>query len=264
MIKDRIETIKTFLEGLEENGGVSFTEEEERNISKVLFEAVKKHLQPRKREGVGVLSPSSLGRCTRQLAYKYNGFKGEPLTYANKLLFMYGDLIEAIIYVVADKAGVPFDGIQDKIEVGDTKGNIDGIWEDVLVDIKSMSPASFSISKRGGVSDGFGYQTQMEYYKKGKGLDKGGWLGVNKVSGEMHWFDAPSKSYLVDVGESKREIVLNSTPENLPKRDYQSEIDPKSKRNRLCFQCKFCEFKQECWDILEVGKGYNKSEVYYV
>ncbi len=114
------------------------------------------------RTGAAVLSPSSLGKCTRQLAYKYHGFEGEPFSYETIMTFMTGDILELVAYMLADAVDSPISDIQKQVTIGETSGSIDGVVGDIVVDIKSMSDAAFNINQQNGaMDDGFGYLTQI-------------------------------------------------------------------------------------------------------
>lgn len=211
-------------------------------------------------------SMSSLGKCVRQLAYRYHGFKGEPMPAKSKMTVFFGDIIEAAIYAISNAAGWEIHDIQRYITIDEIGGHTDGMpAEDTVFDVKSASSASFEIAKRnGGVDDGFGYLTQLSLYKEGLQVQKGFFVFVNKNTGEIEVFEAPHTPDLVDLAKAKYKMVLDSTPDRLPPRPYTTEIDPKSKKTRLCMQCKFCDYRYLCWNIQEVIKGYNNSEVYVI
>lgn len=224
---------------------------------------LEKQLNPVERTGEELLSPSQLGKCTRMLAYAYHGFEGEPLEPETKLTFIFGDLIELIIYFIADVAGFEITNKQQYINVDGIEGNIDGTYKKSVLDIKSASPGAFSIAERNGVSNTFGYTTQLQIYKKGTEKESAFWLYVNKATGEMAVFDAPENPLLVELAKRKKELVVSSSPGRLPARDHTLETDPKTKKLRLGVECKFCKFKSSCWNITGIGKGYNNSTTYF-
>ena len=220
------------------------------------------------RVGEAVLSPSSLGKCVRMLAYAYHGYPQEGISAKLKMTFLTGDLLEAVIYAVAEFSGWPIENIQKVVypfgEEGGVKGSIDGMLGNVMVDVKTSSLASFDITKRLGVTDGFGYLTQIALYKEGVQSEEGIFVYVNKNTGEIAVHSVPHDPDLVRVAKMKYDMVRASTPDRLPPRPHEPAIDKKSKRKCLPFQCKFCNFKTTCWNVTGIGKGYNNSEVYYV
>ena len=122
-----------------------------------------------------------------------------------------------------------------------------------------MSDASYAIAKREGVSDSFGYQTQLQFYKAGRDKVKGAWIGINKNTGEIEVFQAENKPWLITDAFEKVSVVKASTVDSLPPRPYELETEKKTGRTKLCFQCKFCDHRENCWNILGEEPGYNNS-----
>lgn len=253
-LEEMAERIKYFLEHPEP------LDEELLDEAAEKFKWVLKTLEPEEpTTGDRVFRPSLLGKCTRMLGYMYHGFKGEPLTYDTKLTFLTGHILELVLLTIARGAGVPVEGLQKRIDVDGVGGNLDFELGDYVIDIKSQSDISFDIANKKGIDDGFGYPTQLEIYRQGADKEKGGWLTINKNRGTIAVHEYEPKPHKLDIALRKREIVKASTPDNLPERDYDLEVDPKTKKMRLCMQCKFCNFKELCWNITEEIKGYNNS-----
>ncbi len=234
-----------------------FAQDVQEAFHKQFFEPQRKNPKP---------SMSGLGKCGRQLAYRYHGFKGLPLTPKSKMTFFFGDLIEAAIYVIAEAAGWEIKDIQKFVTVDEIGGHTDGSPAlDTVFDVKSMSKAATEIAIReGGISDAFGYLTQLSLYKAGLKAKHSFLLGVNKNTGDIEVWEVPDSPDLVELAKAKYDMVLASTPERLPPRPYTLTQDKKSKKDCLAMQCKFCDFRYLCWNISGVIEGYNKSEVYLV
>jgi len=113
------------------------------------------------------------------------------------------------------------------------------------------------------MSDDFGYQTQLEFYKAGMDKLTGAWIAINKNRGEIAVMEAPHKPYLVKLGKEKKDRVMASTPLALPPRDYDLETEKKTGKLKLAMQCKFCNFKGLCWNIASTEPGWNNSVTYY-
>ena len=212
-------------------------------------------------------SASNLGKCTRQLAYKYHGIQGERIDYKSRLTFCYGDIVEVLLYILFDVVGAPVDNKQVSINEDGITGSPDGSLEDWAVDIKSMSAYAFKLAQEKGVDNAFGYETQLSIYTKALGKTLLGWFGICKDKGDIDFFPGLFKPSLVEIAKRKKEIVEQSTLDNLPARDYQLEADaPRGKASgklKLAMQCKFCPNRFQCWNITEVAAGFNNSEVYY-
>ena len=215
------------------------------------------------RDNTGKNRPSSLGKCTRQIAYTYHGIEGLPISPETKMTFLTGELLELIFYMLADAVGHPVQNTQAKADLGWVSGSIDGEIGDTLIDVKSMSDAAHAIATREGISDAFGYQTQLELYKVGRQKEKGAWIGINKNKGKISVFPSVSRPHLVQIAKEKAELVQASTPDNLPARDFQLEYEKKTSRLKLPFQCKFCDHRERCWEITSEEPGYNNSVTIY-
>ena len=208
------------------------------------------------------LSMSMLGtRCDRQLQYKaspYHRIKGEPLSADAKLKFMFGDLIEALILLLAREAGHKVEGEQDELNINGVLGHRDSIIDGVLVDCKSASSFSFQKFKHGlrEDEDSFGYLTQLHSYlyaSVGGAVfcepGRAAFLVVDKQFGhiclDIHSFDSKSYGNLVD---EKKALVSNP---NLAPRGFRDELDGKSGNKKLGVACSYCAFKSHCWSGLQ-------------
>lgn len=221
---------------------------------------LERQLSPQEKQvGEAVLRPSSLGKCTRMLAYSYHGFEGEPIDYNTRLTFLMGNILEIVLVFAAQQSGVPIEDLQRKVEVEGIEGSLDFILGDYVVDVKSQSDYSFSL----GIDDEFGYPTQLEIYRQGAGKSKGGWLTINKNNGKIAVHEYEPKPLKLDIALRKAEIVRQSTPDNLPARDYDLEVDKKTKKMKLCLQCRFCSYRNLCWNIVEEMEGY-KGAIHYI
>jgi hypothetical protein len=235
------------------------------NLANSVVDAFKKQFNhPQKKNPAP--SMSSLGKCARMLAFKYHGYPGVPLTAKLKLTFFYGDLIEAAVVAIAQASGWEIKDMQRFVSVDEIGGHIDGMpAENTVFDVKSMSAASFEITKRsGGVGDDFGYLTQISLYRAGLQVDEAFFLCVNKNTGEIAVWEAPNTPDLVELAKAKYNLVMASTPDRLPARPYQPVNDKKTGKLCLPMQCKFCDFRLLCWNVVDIAEGYNKSEVYVV
>ena len=135
-------------------------------------------------------------------------------------------------------------------------------------DIKSTSPWSFEnkFSGRGGYDaikedDPFGYIMQGFLYSESQGLPFGGWIAINKSSGEWDFVEAPDnqdedrETYLKEaaqrvraiVNDAKFKIPFTSLPETYTYKGVKYETG-----NRLMPKtCTFCSFKENCWKSAE-------------
>tara|TARA_Y100000816_G_C25875953_1_gene457057 strand:+ start:1 stop:687 length:687 start_codon:yes stop_codon:yes gene_type:complete len=191
-------------------------------------------------------------------------------SYNDIMRFLFGDLIEAVAMLVIKAAGIkvvdeqkPSRIVLDKENI---KGTLDVIIEEDGVqkvwDIKSASPYSFDYKFKKGYDkikeeDTFGYITQGHLYAESNNMPFGGWIVINKSTGEWAVVDAPD-----DLDERKRVIKeANKIVKTVKKADfkkvklkddwetYRQDGEILRTKNRLMPKiCSFCEYKKHCWE----------------
>lgn len=208
------------------------------------------------------LSMSMLGtRCDRQLQYKVGEHlrtEGEALSASTRLKFMYGDLIEALILLLAREAGHKVEGEQDELNIDGILGHRDAIIDGVLVDVKSASTFSYSKFKSGlsSESDNFGYINQLRSYlfasrNNDRVLDKRGaaFVVVDKQFGHIcldyHILELEGIEQLV---KAKKYLLASR---HLAPRSFEDEPDGKSGNRKLGTVCSYCAFKRTCWPTIQ-------------
>ena len=210
---------------------------------------------------------SGLGRPLCQQQLEKQGLK-QDVAYNDVIRFLIGDLVEATAILVMKAAGVNVQQEQGQCSLeldGQTvNGTLDVIIDDKVWDIKSTSPWSFEnkFSGRGGYDaikedDPFGYIMQGFLYSESQGLPFGGWIAINKSSGEWDFVEAPDnqeedrETYLKEaaqrvraiVNDAKFKIPFTSLPETYTYKGVKYETG-----NRLMPKtCTFCSFKENCW-----------------
>ena len=214
---------------------------------------------------------SGLGRPLCQQQLEKQGLK-QDVAYNDVIRFLIGDLVEAAAILVMKAAGVNVQQEQGQCSLeldGQTvNGTLDVIIDDKVWDIKSTSPWSFEnkFSGRGGYDaikedDPFGYIMQGFLYSESQGLPFGGWIAINKSSGEWDFVEAPDnqdedgETYLKEaaqrvraiVNDAKFKIPFTSLPETYTYKGVKYETG-----NRLMPKtCTFCSFKENCWKSAE-------------
>jgi len=233
------------------------------------------------------LRMSNVGRPLCQLQMEAKGIKGEGQPYNVKMRNTFGDLIEALALFVMKSAGVDVKNEQKKVEYKFGKYKIEG-RQDVEIDekvwdIKSASPYSFEkkFGEAGGFSevvrdDSFGYASQGFLYGESQNKKFGGWIAINKSTGEWAVCETPTS-----VGEHKTN-ALKTAEQNVKAIDKKVEFKrcykdiaetfrTKPTGNRvLGFVCSYCPYKLPCWgrDKLQLlpqqqSKGKNPKWVWY-
>ncbi len=105
--------------------------------------------------------------CPRHLWYRVNHPElAEELQPYNYIKFFYGDMLEALLLLLAREAGHKVEGEQDVLWLDGVQGSRDCVIDGVTVDCKSASPIQFTKFKEGRLheSDPFGYMVQLDFY----------------------------------------------------------------------------------------------------
>ena len=229
---------------------------------------------------------SNIGRPLCQLQMEAKGIKGEGQPYNVKMRNTFGDLIEALALFVMKSAGVIVENEQKKVVYKFGENKIEG-RQDVEInkkiwDIKSASPYSFEkkFGEEGGFNevvkdDTFGYASQGFLYSEGQGKDFGGWIAINKSTGEWTVCETPAlhdeyKKVALDKAKEKFKALQDGVPF---KRNYEAVEETfrsKPTGNKvLGFACSFCPYKLPCWgsklQLLpqQQSKGKNPKWVWY-
>jgi len=205
---------------------------------------------------------SALGKplCQQQLERDGVETKTE-LEYNSVNRFLFGDILEALIYVQLKEAGVNVQGYQKpvrlELEGVMLQGTLDIIIDGAVWDIKTSSPYAFTSKftnyKRVKDNDPFGYVVQGHLYGAAENKPFGGWIVINKSSGEIQICSAPS------IQDEEREAALNTAAHNIrilkdttvplqKLEDIPEKYKGTPTGNRLMnTTCSFCRFKSHCW-----------------
>tara|TARA_R110002020_G_scaffold105415_1_gene245885 strand:- start:247 stop:1092 length:846 start_codon:yes stop_codon:yes gene_type:complete len=210
------------------------------------------------RDSTGKLRLSAVGREDRKLWYDYKGYGKEKLTTDLKIRFCLGHILEAFVLLLAREAGHTVEDCQKEVTVSGVKGHIDCLIDGELVDVKSASPYGFKKFVDGSLvhgDDPFGYMYQLSSYGAALGKERGYFLAIDKSGGGMTLLNVP----LDTVDPAERINYLKDTlPDDEPPPKCYPEVEEASGNRKLGFNCKFCDFKVECWKDSNNGAGLRK------
>jgi len=215
---------------------------------------------------------SGLGKplCQQQLEKK--GIKGE-IQYNTIIKFLMGDLLEAVAIAVMRGAKINIEKTQSPVtlKLGNTDlgGTYDIKIDGKVWDIKSASPSSFmgKFGEYGSYNkikedDPFGYVMQGHLYGEGENVPFGGWIAINKVTGEFAVCKAP------DNQENDRKEVLEKAVKTIKHLNSKKKFKKLFKalpetylaksgaykgqrletgNTILETICGFCQFRKHCW-----------------
>ena len=230
---------------------------------------------------------SNIGRPLCQLQMEAKGIKGEGQPYNVRMRNTFGDLIEALSIFIMKSADIKVKNEQKKVQYK-FDGNIIEGRQDVEIDekiwdIKSASPYSFEkkFGEAGGFSevvrdDSFGYASQGFLYGESQKKKFGGWIVINKSTGEWTVCETPAeheeyKKVALDSAKNNFKALAEDKPFKRCYDDVAETFRSKPTGNRvLGFVCSYCPYKLPCWgrDKLQLlpqqqSKGKNPKWVWY-
>ena len=232
------------------------------------------------------LRMSGLGRPLCQQVHGRDG-KEEEMEYNAILRFLIGDLVECAVMAILKGAGVNIVEAQGKCQLTvaseDIQGTLDLVIDDEVDgkkvwDVKSASPYSFKQKFGKGYDnlkddDPFGYVMQGHLYAESKGLDFGGWIVVDKSSGEIEFVQAPADQtedravYLDEAHRTVEALMSNYRFKKPPMEPEDEHYTFQGERiytgNKLLNkQCTFCGYRQHCWPkAVQHGKVTSKARM---
>lgn len=199
------------------------------------------------------LSMSCIGHPQRKLRLELT--KPAKVSGKDRLRFLYGDIIETLVLWLAKQAGHTVEGQQDEVCIDGVKGHIDAIIDGVLTDLKSCSPYSYKKFSDGTLpsNDPFGYLPQLSSYKFCKKTKRAGFLAVDKVSGDMCFYEPDPDIHLPDP---KAVIARARTASKTDFKSLPPCEEPvaagKSGNMKLTLGCKLCHYRDKCWPDAKV------------
>lgn len=205
------------------------------------------------------LRMSNIGKPDRQLWYTLNTpphltEKHSPTT---KIKFLLGSLYEELVLFLAREAGHKVEGEQREVEIKGVKGHQDCIIDGTTIDIKTASNFSFDKFAHGTLKqkDYFGYIGQISGYTEASGTERGGFLAMNKESGELALLLFDKEHELIDASERIdhiKEVVSKDEP---PEEKCYPPTKEANGNEVINTQCSYCPFKELCWKDANNGEG---------
>ena len=205
---------------------------------------------------------SSIGKPLCQLQMEKQNTSSEPPPYNFKMRVLFGDLIEASAIAIMKAAGIKIQSEQKEVhnEISGVKikGTYDVEIEGKIYDIKSASPWAYDNKFAKGFNnvkedDSFGYVVQGSLYSDSSGKPFGGWIVINKSTGEWQIVETPTYSdeYKVKALETASDNIdslVNNKPFKKCFEDIPETFNKVSTGNRVLSSiCSFCSYKKPCW-----------------
>ena len=245
------------LEGLSDGTPLPLTEEE---IDKTLVgmrEALVSWATPRERDTNFTVRMSNVGKPSRQLWYEKRDPQGRGgIDGATQIKFLYGHLLEEVVLMLVRMAGHEVTDEQKEVTVDGIVGHMDCKINGEVVDVKTASRFAFNKFKDGRLAedDPFGYLGQLAGYEAAEGTDNGGFLVLNKESGELCMYvpdDLDKPNIKASISKLLPALELGTPPELC----YTPIPDGKKGNMKLAKGCNWCKYKYECYKDSNDGEG---------
>ena len=268
-LKNLVPDIYKELEKISEGKSINLTEKDIDNTLAKIKKSMMAWATPSERDNNFTLRMSNIGRPARQLWYqKRDELVKSSIDGPTQIKFLYGHILEEIVLMLVRMAGHKVSDEQKEVKVKGVVGHIDCKINNEIVDIKTASGFAFKkfIQGRLAEDDPFGYLGQLAGYEKSEGTNNGGFLVINKESGELclhqpEDLDKPNITNKIDNLISCLDI--NDKPE----RCYDPVPEGKKGNYKLHKSCFWCNYKFDCFKDVNNGQGlrgfkYANSTVY--
>ena len=264
-----VEDIYDKLSVLGEGKALDVSEEVLDEFGNSMKEALRHWATPKPRD-TETLRMSNIGKPLRQLWYdmKSDGEDTQPLEPHLFIRFLYGHILEEVMLFLVKLAGHKVTDEQKEVKVSGVHGHMDCKIDGEVIDIKTASSFAFRKFKNGTLAedDPFGYLAQLSAYETAEKTKAGGFLVLNKESGEItlhrpSFIDKPHARN--KIREVKKAIKLDNPPELC----YNPVPEGKAGNMKLPRGCTYCRHKNECHKDANDGKGlrvfkYSKGLMY--
>ena len=208
------------------------------------------------------LRMSNIGRPIRQLWYDIKSDK-EPsgVPAATMIKFLYGHILERLVLFLVEIAGHKVTDEQKEIEIDGVLGHMDCKIDGQVIDVKSASGFGFKKFKNGTLAeeDSFGYMAQLSGYETAEGTDEGGFLVINKETGELCLF-IPEELDKINIRTKINKVRSALDEDTPPELCYQPIPDGSSGNYKLARECFYCPHKFECHKDSNDGQGLRVFE----
>ena len=212
---------------------------------------------PRKRNTDFTVRMSNVGKPSRQLWYEKRDPEGRGgIDGATQIKFLYGHLLEEIVLMLVRMAGHKVTDEQKEVVVKGITGHMDCNINGEVVDVKTASRFAFNKFRDGRLAqdDPFGYLGQLAGYEKAEGTDKGGFLVLNKESGELCMY-LPDDLDKPNIDTRINELLPALELDIPPALCYDPIPDGKKGNMKLAKGCSWCKYKYKCHSDSNDGAG---------
>jgi len=249
---------------------LDISDEDIENFGESMKAALTSWARPPKRDSSFSLRMSNIGKPIRRLWFdKHGDVTQEGHSPQTFIKFLYGHLLEEVVLMLARLTDNDVSSEQKEVVVDSVSGHMDCKINGEVVDVKTASGYAFRKFKDGSLreDDPFGYIPQLAGYEEAEGTEKGGFLVINKESGELCFFapDDLDKPIVRDrISKITKALDKKKPPSDLC---YEPVDEGKKGNKKLHKNCTFCPHKFECFKDSNDGEGlrtfkYNRGYMY--
>jgi hypothetical protein len=246
------------LDSLSNGTALPLTDEDIDFTTESIREVLKSWATPRAKDAKFHLRMSNVGKAARQLYYESKKDSSEPssINAPTQIKFLYGHLLEEIVLMLVRMAGHKVTDEQKEIDVEGIKGHMDCKINGEVVDVKTASRFAFQKFQNGRLpyDDPFGYLAQLSGYEEAENTSNGGFLVMNKESGELCMY-TPELEDKVDIVAKINSLIPALALDTEPERCYDPVPDGVKGNMKLPKDCNWCEFKFQCHADANDGEG---------
>ena len=253
-----VEDIYDSISVLNDGTALDVTEEDIDNFGNAMKDVLRNWSHPKERSSKNNLRMSNVGKPMRQLWYDLKSEKEAqlPLDSSVFIKFLYGHILEEVVLLLVKLAGHDITSEQKEVDIDGVKGHMDCKIDGEVIDIKTASGFAFKKFRDGTLRDDdpFGYMSQISGYEESEQTNEGGFLALNKETGELalyiqEYLDKPNVKNKI---KKIRNYLKFDEP---PDRCYNSIPEGKKGNMKLPRGCVFCRHKNTCHEDANGGEG---------
>jgi len=245
------------LEGLSDGTPLPLTEEDIDNTLSGIKEALMSWAAPSERNKDFTVRMSNVGKPARQLWFEKRDPQGRgSIDGPTQIKFLYGHLLEEIVLMLVRMTDHKVTDEQKEVAVNGIVGHMDCKINGEVVDVKTASRFAFNKFKDGRLAqdDPFGYLGQLAGYEAAEGTENGGFLVINKESGELCMY-TPDDMDKPNIKTSIKSLIPALKLDTPPELCYTPIPDGKKGNMKLPKGCSWCKYKYECYKDSNDGAG---------
>jgi len=234
------------------------TEEDIDNFGNAMKDVLRNWSHPKERSSKNNLRMSNVGKPMRQLWYDLKSEKEAqlPLDSSVFIKFLYGHILEEVVLLLVKLAGHDITSEQKEVDIDGVKGHMDCKIDGEVIDIKTASGFAFKKFRDGTLRDDdpFGYMSQISGYEEAEQTNEGGFLALNKETGELALY-IPEYLDKPNVKNKIKKIRNYLKFDEPPDRCYNSIPEGKKGNMKLPRGCVYCRHKNTCHKDANDGEG---------